>query len=98
MKGYKFYLEFDSRTLKNNTTRKNLVNHSGNCLAVVNDSKRYDGRNGLLFDAFGAVQDIPNNNCCFTSVSTGYLHEKCKRISEKQARKIHPKLFERIED
>jgi hypothetical protein len=40
-----------------------------------------------------AVQDIPNNPVCFGSYSDGYLREKCKDISEKQAREIHPNLF-----
>ena len=92
MKGITFYLEFENNSNKRKATRKNLINHSGNCLAVFN------GREHILPDyksieAIGAVFYTKNSPCCFTSASFDYLQERCKKISEKQTKEIHPELF-----
>ena len=100
MKGYIFYLEFPTAKAKRKATRKNLVWHSGNCIAVASDRAEQveQWRVNKCYPAFTAVQDIPNNQCCFNQVSPDYLSERCKRISEAQAREIHPNLFYRIEN
>jgi hypothetical protein len=41
-----------------------------------------------------AIFDWPNSPVAGTGVSLDYLRQKCKRISEAQARTIHPVLFE----
>ena len=100
MKGYIFYLEFPTAKAKRKATRKNLTGHKGNCIAVIFDRAEQleQWRVNKCYQAFSAVQDLPNNPCCFTQVSPNYLAERCKRISEAQAREIHPKLFHRIEN
>ena len=100
MKGYIFYLEFPTAKAKRKATRKNLTGHSGNCIAVTSDKSEQieQWRVNKCYPAFTAVQDIPNNQCCFNPVSPDYLAERCKRISEAQAREIHPNLFYRIEN
>ena len=96
MKGIQFYLEYPNKTEKHKGTRKSLGNHSGNCIAVIlneNNRRLWQG-NTLCFDVIGNVFDIPNSSCCFSSASLDYLNENCKRISEQQAKEIHPKLFD----
>ena len=98
MKGYIFYLEFPTAQAKRKATRKNLTGHSGNCIAVTSNKaeQKEQWRVNKCYPALTAVQDIPNNQCCFNPVSPDYLAERCKRISEAQARDIHPNLFYRI--
>ena len=97
MNGYKFYLEYPNNREKRNGTRKVLGNHSGTILAVVDDTVRVSN-GAVMHDAISAVQDIPNSGTCFGTVSQSYLDRDCKRISEVQAREIHPVLFQRLDD
>ena len=100
MKNYRFYLEYNSNTQKRKATRKNLGEHTGNCIAVpLDDNKRpyYINARDLSVECYGAVFFQENSDVCGTSASSDYLREKCKRISEKQAREIHTKLFEYLE-
>ena len=100
MKGYIFYLEFPTAKAKRKATRKNLTGHSGNCIAVTSDRAEQieQWRVNRCHPAISAVQEIENSPCCFGSVNVDYLAERCKRISEAQARDIHPNLFYRIEN
>ena len=99
MQGLNFYLQYPNAKEKRKATRKNLGNHSGNVVAVPTCREQWwlsedgDGRKQWLAECFAAVQDIPNNPVCGTSCSFEYLKDSCKRISERQARKIHPRLF-----
>jgi len=66
---------------------------NGNCIAI-------DTETPLLGDvAWGAagLYDRPNSPVASTGVSRAYLRDECKRISEKRARELHPKLFEYLE-
>ena len=98
MKGYYFYLEYPTNKDKRAGTRKNPGNHSGTVLAVYTDPE-YSWSNGkdITTECIGVVQDIPNSDVCTSACSWGYLRENCKRISEAQARTIHPKLFQYLE-
>lgn len=100
MKGYIFYLEFPTAKAKRKATRKNLTGHSGNCIAVTSDriERIEQWRVNGCYPAFSPVYDHANSPCCFGSVSPEWLLSNCKRISEAQAREIHPKLFHRIEN
>lgn len=92
MNGVKFFLEYENKSEKNKGTRKNPGNHSGNVVAVLDDTlKRWN--DGYSYDGFGGIYYTRNSPVASTSVSPDYLREKCKRISEKQAREIHPNLF-----
>lgn len=98
MKGFRFYLEYPNKQEKQKATRKKTGNHSGNCIALCVDPMEYWINNdNTMVEAFTAVYDRKNSPCCFSSTSIEYLNENCKRISEQQARVIHPNLFERIE-
>ena len=98
MKGYRFYLEYPSKTEKNKATVKRPGNHEGNCIAVP-----LSNGGGLLYggdwsiETFSAVYKEPNSDCCGSQASLGYLRERCKRIPERLAREIHPKLFSYLE-
>lgn len=91
MKGYRFYKEYDSPVDK----RKDKPN--GNVFAVC--GKHYSGQSHQPFvDGFGAIYYEPNSPCVFTSAHLDWIRDYCKRISEREAREIHPNLFKRIED
>jgi hypothetical protein len=96
MKNYRFYLEYPMDENPKRHTRKEPGRHSGYCLAVL------QGREYILPDlksveCIGAVFFTRNSECCSCSVSFDYLQKYCKRISEKQAREIHPNLFKYLE-
>lgn len=106
MLGINFYLEYPNKTEKHKGTRKSPGNHRGTVIAVMTKHERgrwsnfpdwhYNGQDHMA-DAMGALFDEPNSPVCSTGVSPGYLDEKCKRISEKMAREIHPQLFVRLD-
>ena len=98
MKGFRFFLEYPTSQDKNKATRKELGNHKGTCIAVNTYDECFVSSGQWCYDAIGAVQDIPNSPCCSTAASWIYLNSKCKRISEKEARRIHPALFEYLEN
>lgn len=87
MKGYRFYLEFESSTAK----RKNK--NMGTVVAVMTDVKPYVSNNTVMREGFTALTDTPNSPVCFSSVSDDYLRERCKLISKEVAEVIHPQLF-----
>jgi len=96
---YRYYLEYPTNKDKRQGTRKNPGNHSGNCLAIPLDEngRPYWIPGGLTMDCYGAVYMWKNSDCAGTSAHVDYLREKCKRISEAQAREIHPRLFNYLE-
>ena len=99
MKDFRFYLEYPDNKSKRAGTRKDLGNHSGTCVALWEGTEHIWGERGeIMQDAFVGVYDWSDSACCFSSVSWGYLRERCKRISEQQASIIHPNLFYRIKD
>lgn len=91
MKGYRFYKEYDSPVDK----RKDKPN--GNVFATWGEP--YIGQEHELFiEGYGAVFYDPNSPCSFTSAQLAWVRDYCKRISEREAREIHPNLFRRIEE
>jgi hypothetical protein len=87
MKNVTFYEEFETKQNK----RKNIS--AGNVIAVYRDEIQSGTR--AVYSAIGAVYYEPNSPVCNTGgVSFDYLRKTCKRISEKRAREIHPRLFE----
>jgi len=94
-------LELDpivERTKQHDTAskRKSTGNHSGNVIATF-EGTEYVGRSGPQVDALAAIQDKPNCPVAGTTVSLEYISERAKRISEAQAREIHPALFTRLD-
>ena len=99
MKNIVFYLEYATNKDKRKATRKNLGNHTGNCIAVDRSTIRIDPSpfckdDNINFDCFGAVYFQKDSDCCGSTCSQGYLTEKCKRVSEKTVLEIHPKLLQ----
>jgi hypothetical protein len=91
MKNMKFYKEYNSPQDK----RQDQPN--GNVIATY--GKMWVSRDNEYFiDAFGAVYFDPNSPCVYTTAQVDWIRENCKRISDADARTIHPRLFERIED
>ena len=100
MTGYHFFLEYPTNRDKRKGTRKNLGNHSGNCLAIPLTEKGrpyYYGDKLQFVDAYGGIFYCVNSDVCNTGCHCDYLRDNCKRIREKQAREIHPKLFTYLE-
>ena len=96
MKGYTFYLEYPTLRDKRKAIRKELGNHSGNVLAVYGDWFNID--HYYKKECVSSVYDKPNSEVCTSSCDGEYLTTNCKRISEKQAREIHPKLFQYLDN
>jgi len=99
MKGFIFYLEYPTNKDKRAGTRKNPGNHSGNVLAIIlNEEKRpYWIAGTMQQECIAAIFSHANSDVCKTSCHVRYLRKNCKRISEAQARTIHPKLFQYLE-
>jgi len=93
MKGVKFYLEYPNKREKRKATRKDLGNHSGNVIAILDNGIYFSGGQPVK-DGIAAVYDWPDSPPAGTGVSLEYLQERAKRISEATAREIHPQLFE----
>lgn len=93
MRGVKFYLEYPNSKEKRKATRKDLGNHSGNVIAILENGTYISGGQAVK-DGIAAVYDWPDSPPASTGVSLEYLRERAKRISEKTAREIHPQLFE----
>lgn len=95
MKGVRFYLEYKTPTEKNKGTRANPGNHMGTVVAAFVDNGLYKcGQGEHCYDAVGGLHSYENSPVVSTSASLDYLKENCLRISEEQAREIHPRLFE----
>lgn len=45
------------------------------------------------YDAIGGVYTRPDSPPAGTTVSPQYLKERCRRIPETEARRVHPALF-----
>lgn len=106
MKGYQFFLEYPSKTEKNKASIRagRLGNHDGNVVAlVIPNLDNYSTSEMVSMarmnpEGFSSVFYHANSGVNFGGVSWDYLRERCKRISEKLAREIHPRLFERLDE
>ena len=102
----RFYLEYPSAKEKNRRPAASRK-HTGNVIAAYLEPGGKDGRNlgehsyflgvfrdgELMIEGASALFDHPNSVVCSGSVAWTYLRERCVRISEKEAREIHPNLF-----
>lgn len=96
MKNIRFYLEYPSEKAKTLATRKKLGKHTGNVIAVIGGTAqaRCDGKlRYTIYDAVVAVTWNKNSDVCSSTVSEDYVRQRCKRISEKITKQIHPKLL-----
>jgi hypothetical protein len=94
MRGYRFYLEHDS------PTEKRKGKHRGTVFALsVKSPLRYDKHADGKWcqEGAGSVFNTPNSPVCWCETSIKRLRDVCKKISEAEARKIHPALFQHLE-
>ena len=89
MKGVRFYQEF---------AHKGMELSEGNVIAVLVANGWNPSEDGRSYDAIVAAYERPNCPPCSGSVTSGYLRARCKRVSEAQARKIHPALFTMLDE
>jgi|ERR1035437_6991370 hypothetical protein len=99
MNGFRFYLEYYSTAAKRKGTVKKPYRHSGNCIAMFTGAEHVMVSNGdIKSECIGAVYFHRNSAVCCCSASWDYLRENCRRIPESLARRIHPALFERLDE
>lgn len=92
MKNVRFYLEHE--TPKDRRAGK----HSGNVFAAfVGNGWHWQGA-ACMVEGMGAVYDWPNSAVASTAARDEFLRKNCKRISEAQAREVHPALFSRLDE
>lgn len=96
MKGIRFYLEYPSAADKRKATRPELGNHSGLVIAILEGTEQVT-KDGPIIDALSGLSERPDAPVMGGAVSLEYLRERTKRISEQQARIIHPELFKRLD-
>lgn len=87
MKGIRFYAEFNDKSKRQ---------PGGNVVAALVLNGSYWSSATACYEAIAALFDQPNSPVAGTGVALDYLRQKCKRISEAKARRIHPALFERL--
>jgi hypothetical protein len=88
MNGIRFYQEFSDKSKRK---------PGGTVVAALVLNGRHWSGGTICYEALAGLFDWPNSPVAGTGVSLDYLRQKCKRISEAQARTIHPVLFERID-
>lgn len=93
MKGYRFYLEYETPADKRRGTVKRPGPHTGNVVAVDLETPAWPGR--VL--ALSSIFSYADSQVCWGEVSWDYLQANCRRIPEALARAIHPALFERLD-
>lgn len=88
MNRYKFYLECESPSHKQNGK------HTGNAVAVAIDSARLrEGDHHTHYDAYSATNPSrPNSPVEPSIVDSGWLEENCIPTTVEEAQKIHPTL------
>jgi hypothetical protein len=68
-----------------------------NCVAVMLEKRRPVRTGGGHCEALAAVFGHANSGVNVCGVADDYLREKCTRIDEALARKLHPALFARLD-
>ena len=91
MKGIRFYLEYRS------TYAKRKRQHSGTVFAAFIANGVHPMKGGG-WEGLGAITNDPNSDVCGSAASWEYLRKRTRRISESEARQIHPKLFSRLDN
>ena len=68
------------------------------CLAVMPDTAQPSVHHAALqYDCVGALMADNDQAVCGSTCHNTYLRERCVRISEALARKLHPALFRHLE-
>ena len=88
MTGIRFYVEFHD---------KSKCQPGGNVVAVLALNGAYWSSGRLCYEALAALFEQPDSPVASTGVALDYLRQRCKRISEVQARAIHPAVSKRLD-
>ena len=88
MNGIRFYLEYQDKSKRQ---------PGGTVVAALVLNGTYWSSGRCCYEAVAALFDWPNSPVAGTGVARDYLRLRCKRISESNARSIHPALFERLD-
>ena len=88
MNGIRFYLEF---------TDKSKRQPGGNVVAVLTLNGAYWSSGKVCYEALAALFEQPDSPVAGSGVALDYLRQRCRRVSEAQARAIHPALFKRLD-
>lgn len=104
MKGYRFYANYDSAahrrrdTVAHRSTLRTTPDPAKNCIAVYLDD---DGRplwgGDNTMECAASIFADENSDVCTSGVGSRFLMERCRRISEAEARRIHPRMFEYLQ-
>lgn len=86
MKGYRFYLEH-----KTTKDKRNNIN-AGTVIAIYGETWLGSHKEACV-GGVASVFDHANSVVCGSNIALHYLRTRCKSISEKKARLIHPNLF-----
>jgi hypothetical protein len=112
MKGYHFFAVMpDDRKSKSASkqypmqpwTRATLETYAAQkryveCLAVAPETKQGSNmHNAVMYDCIGALAADNDQAVCGATCHNTYLRDRCTRISEDLARKLHPALFRYLE-
>lgn len=104
MNGLRFYADYGTRKLRDADTvahRSTLATTPAPARNAIAVSLDKDGRplvgNGSGIECLAATMFSPNSDVSVTVVSPEYLRDCCRRIGETEARRIHPRLFERLD-
>lgn len=87
MQGYRFYREAAS------PADKRAGRTIGTVFAVFVPEQVTYGPAGACVAGIGGVYDRPDSPVCGTDAAVAYLRTHCTRISEAEARALHPALF-----
>ncbi|MGO8931249.1 MAG: hypothetical protein ACLQU3_30710 [Limisphaerales bacterium] len=88
MSGICFYQEFSDKSKRTS---------AGTIIAALVCNGLYWSSGKVCYEDIAGLFDRPNSLVAGTGVARDYLRQKCKRISEANARTIHPALFERFD-
>ncbi len=95
MKGFRFFEELNDKNRVKETSQGNviavLLKPSGRGWAPI-----YIPGTGTV-ECLSAVFFHPDSAVNLGAVSRSYLRDNCRRISEEKARKIHTRLFLRLD-
>lgn len=108
MRGYRFYADYPSNSAKRKDAMSPRYKRKDeptpapapNVIAVDLEDGSIPWRvqqGKAVTDCTAALFDIPDSCVTGSQVSHDYLMKRCRRISEAEARRIHPRLFEYLE-
>ena len=91
--GGKMFVESMRRGKVHSAKRK----PGGNVVAVLALNGAYWSSGKLCYETIAALFEQPDSPVACTGVALDYLRQRCRRVSEAQARVIHPALFKRLD-